>query len=139
MAVAAVLPRVRTIVICDDVTPSPIEENVFTLEGVRQHLVVRSFPWRASLSVFLLLSSPRKGKYPGAVRVVNQRTNKAIRVAEFRASFDEDNRLLPLYVEVSGCIFPEAGWYDFQIYLSTRNGSESLKGEHPFALLADEE
>jgi hypothetical protein len=45
MAVAAVTPRVRTIVICDDVATSPTEEGVFTLEGVRQHLEAASFPW----------------------------------------------------------------------------------------------
>ena len=44
MAVAAVTPRVRTIVICDDVSASLTENGVFTLEGVRLHLEAASFP-----------------------------------------------------------------------------------------------
>ena len=73
MAVTAVTPRVRTIVICDEVVASLTEEGVFTLEGVRQHLVAASFPWRAAFSVFLLLSSPRKGEYAGKILVVHER------------------------------------------------------------------
>ena len=71
MAVAVVTPRVRTIVICDDVTASLTENGVFTLEGVRNHLEAASSPWRASLHLFLLLSNPRKGIFPGKILVVN--------------------------------------------------------------------
>jgi hypothetical protein len=35
MAVVAVTPRIRTIVICDDVSASLTEDGVFTLEGTR--------------------------------------------------------------------------------------------------------
>jgi hypothetical protein len=79
MAVAAVTPRVRTIVICDGISASLAESGVFTLEGVRLHLEASSFPCPAALHLFLLLSSPRKGKYPGKVLVVNERTEKPIR------------------------------------------------------------
>jgi hypothetical protein len=53
MAVAAVTPRVRTIVIrtiviCDDVSASLTENGVFTLEGVRLHMQATSFPYRAT-------------------------------------------------------------------------------------------
>jgi hypothetical protein len=61
VAVAAVTPRVRTIVICDDAVASPTEGDVFTLEGVRVRLQAERFPWRVGLNVYLLLSSPRKG------------------------------------------------------------------------------
>jgi hypothetical protein len=116
MAVAAVTPRVRTVVICDDVAPSPTEHGVFTLEGVRQHLNAARFPWRAALSLCLLLSSPRKDKYSGKVLIVNERNDRRIRYAKFLATFQEDNELLPLYVEVGDCVFPEAGHYNFEIY-----------------------
>ena len=139
MAVAAVTPRVRTIVICDDVAASLTEDGVFTLEGVRYHLEARSFPWRAALNLFLLLSSPRKGNYSGKILIVNERSDKAIRYVKFLATFQEDNELLPLYVEVGDCVFPEAGRYNFEIYFSARGGGEALKGEHPFAVLAHEE
>src|SRR5262245_43276677 len=103
MAVAAVTPRVRTVVICDGVSASLTEDGVFTLEGVRFHLEAASFPCRAALSLFLLLSSPRKGKYPGKVLVVNQRTDRPIRYVKFVATFPEDYQLLPLYVAVGEC------------------------------------
>ncbi len=53
-------------------------------------------------------------------------------------SFEEDNELLPLYVDVGECVFADAGAYSFEIYFSARDGSDALKGEHPFTVLADE-
>jgi hypothetical protein len=138
MAVAAVTPRVRTIVICDDVSVSLTEDGVFTLEGVRLHMAVASFPCRASLSLFMLLSSPRKGRYSGKILVVNERSDTPIRYVKFLAMFEEDNELLPLYVEVGDCMFPEAGLYSFEIYFSARDGGEALKGEHPFTVFSHE-
>ena len=87
MAVAAVTPRVRTIVICDNVSASLTENGVFTLEGVRLHLEASSFPCRAALSLFLLLSSPRKGRYSGKILVVNERSDRPIRYVKFLARF----------------------------------------------------
>lgn len=131
-------PRVRTIVICDDVSESLTEDGVFTLEGVRQRLEAASFPWRAALSLYLLLSSPRKGAYSGKIIVVNQQTDRAIRYMKFLARFEENNELLPLYVDIGNCVFPEAGQFSFEIYFSTRDGGEALKGEHPFRVLSRE-
>lgn len=139
MAVAAVTPRVRTIVICDGVSASLTENGVFTLEGVRLHLEAAAFLCRAALSLFLLLSSPRKGTYAGKILVVNARNDKPIRYVKFRATFQQDNELLPLYVAVGECVFPEAGLDSFEIYFSARNGGEALKGEHPFTVLSREE
>jgi hypothetical protein len=138
MAVAAVTPRVRTIVICDEVVPSLTERGVFTLEGVRQHLEAASFPWRAAFSVFLLLSSARKGKYAGKILVVNDRDDRALRYVKFSPSFREDNELLPLYVDIPDCVFPEAGRYNFAVFFSAPDG-EALKGEHPFTVFGHEE
>ncbi len=139
MAVAVVTPRVRTIVICDEVAASRTEEGVFILKGVRQYLRVPSFPWRAALRLFLLLSSPRKGRYPGKVLIVNERNDRPIRYVKFSAAFEEDNELLPLDVDMGGCVFPESGHYNFEVYFSARGGREVLKGEHPFTLLSHEE
>src|SRR5579862_9570018 len=98
MAAAAVTPRVRTIVVCDDVVASLTENGVFTLEGVRQRLEVESCPCRAAVSVFLLLSCPRKGKYAGKILIINERNDKLIRYVKFVATFRENNELLPTYV-----------------------------------------
>jgi hypothetical protein len=139
VAVAAVTPRVRTIVICDEVLASPIEDGVFTLEGVRQHLQAELFPWPSSLSLFLLLSCPRKGKYPGKILIVNERNDKPIRYVKFLATFEQNNELLPLNIEIDHCVFPEAGQYVFEIYFSLPHGGEALKGEHPFTIFSNQE
>jgi hypothetical protein len=139
MAVAAVTPRVRTIILCDDVSASLTESGLFTLQGVRLQLEAAFFPCRAALILFLLLSSPRKGKYAGKILVVNQQSERPIRYVKFVATFQDDNELLPLYVEVGECLFPEAGLYSFEIYFSARNGGEALKGEHPFPVHSREE
>jgi hypothetical protein len=137
MPVAAVTPRVRTIVICDDVAASEIEHGVFTLEGVRHQLVAESFPLRSALNRYLL-SSARKGRYSGTVLLVNEGTDRVVRQLEFVARFDHDNVLLPMYLELGRCVFPEAGAYRFEIYFSAR-GHEVLKGEYPFHVLSSEE
>jgi hypothetical protein len=139
MSVAAVTPRVRTIVICDDVVASRTEDSVFTLKRVRQHLEAASFPMRAQLRVYLLLSSPRKGRYPGKVLIINERNDRRIRYAKFVAEFEEDNDLLPGYVNIDNCVFPEAGRYNFEVYFTVHDGGEVLKGEHPFKVLSQEE
>jgi hypothetical protein len=139
MAIAAVTPRVRTLVICDDVAASPTEDDVFTLEGVRLHLDANSFPWRAGLSLFLHLSCPRKGKYPGRILLVNDRSDRTIRYLRFLATFAEDNELLPLYVDIGECVFPEPGSYTFQVYFSARGSAEALKAEYSLSVRWHEE
>ena len=136
MTVAAITPRVRTILICDAASASRTEDRVFNLKGVRQHLEAASFPWRATLRVFLLLSSPRKGKYAGKVLLVNERNDRVIRYGKFLAEFGADNDLSPLYVNMSECVFPEASHYRFAVYLTAQDGDEALKGEHPFTVLS---
>ena len=59
------------------------------------------------INLFLLLSSPRKGKYSGKILVVNQRTDKALRYVKFVAEFHEDNELLPLYVDIGDAFSPK--------------------------------
>jgi len=139
MAIAAVTPRIRTIILCDDVSASLTENGLFTLQGVRLQLEAASFPCRAALILFLLLSSLRKGRFPGKILVVNEQSDRPIRYVKFVATFQADNELLPLYVEVGECLFPEAGVYSFEIYFSARNGGEALKGEYPFTVLSLEE
>lgn len=139
MTVAAVTPRVRTIVICDDVVTSPTEGEVFTLEGVRVRVRAEAFPWHAALSVYLLLSSAREGKYQGKILVINDRSDKPIRYIRFLANFEDDHELLPFYIELGECVFPESGAYRFAVHFSGRGGGEAQKGEHPFVILPPEE
>jgi hypothetical protein len=71
--------------------------------------------------------------------IVNERNDRPIRYAKFVASLQEDNELLPLYVALGDCVFPEAGLYSFAVYFAPRGGRETLKGEHPFTVIAHEE
>jgi hypothetical protein len=139
MAAAAVTPRVRTIIICDDISASETEEGVFNLEGVRQRLYAESFPWRAELSVLLLLSSARKGRYPGRLVIVRDRDERVIRYLNFLTAFQGDNELLFVPLEIGSCVFPAPGPHTFRVSFTSQRGEEALKGEHPFAVLSDEE
>ena len=61
---AALTPRVRTLVVCDGIRASRIEENVFHLRGARLHVSAPRFPARRRLRLFVVLSSPRPAYYP---------------------------------------------------------------------------
>jgi len=139
MAVAAVTPRVRSIIICDNLFTSTTAEDVFTLEGVRLNMWADSLPLRAELSFFMILSNARKGSYHGKILIVNQQTDKLTRYVKFLATFDEANDLVPLYVDLGECVFSIAGPYRFEVYFSAQGGGEALKGELPFNVLPYEE
>lgn len=139
MDLAALTPRVRILVVCDDVLTSETEAGVFNLEGVRQHLTVRSVPIAAPLNLFLLLSNPRHGTYEGKVLVVHDGTDRTVRYVRFAVAFQEDNEVLPLWLDLGVCEFPEPGSYTFQVWFSSPQGGDALKGELPFHIVQDEE
>jgi hypothetical protein len=138
MAVVALTPRVRTIVVCDDISASMTEDRVFTLEGVRFEILAPALPCRTSLFLFLALSSPRKGVFPGRILLIDEQNEKALRYIKFAAEFEEDNQLMPYAVDLGACDFPSDGLYRFEVYFSIR-GAEALKGEHPITVICDEE
>jgi len=131
-------PRVRTIVLCDDVSASLTEDRVFTLQGVRFEFVMPHLPIRKRLCLFLALSSARKGVFPGYIVVINERTEKSLRYLKLVAEFQEDNQLLPYAIELGDCDFPNDGFYRFEVYFSIR-GAEALKGEHSLEIIAEED
>ena len=134
----ALTPRVRTIVVCDDVSASLTENRVFTLEGVRFEILVPALPCRAPLHVFLVLSSPRKGIFPGKILLVNERDEKLVRYAKFVAEFEHENQLVPHGIDIGDVVFPNSGQYRFEVYFAMR-GTEVLKGEHPLTIISDED
>ena len=134
MSAAALTPRVRILVLCDEVFESEIEQGVFTLEGVRQHLTGGPFPWRAPLSLFLVLFSARKGVYRGNAVIARVSTDKCLRYSKFQVEFDEDNQVLPLCVNLGWCEFPGAGLYTVQVWFYQEQGMDVLKGELPFSV-----
>jgi hypothetical protein len=139
MSAAALTPRVRSMVLCDDVTAHETEDGVFNLQGVRAHLIAESFPYRAELHLFLLLSSPQQGIFGGKVLAVDDSNDKSVRYVKFPAVFERVSELLPLDVEIGPCVFPQAGQYTFQVFFQSKTKDEALKGEMPFHVLQYEE
>jgi hypothetical protein len=123
-------------ILCDEATASAVEEGVFNLEGVRAHRYAESFPWRAELNLFLLLSSTQKGTHEGKVLVIDEQEDTCLRYVKFPAAFQEANELVPLYVEIGECVFPAPGRYTFQVYFQSKKGGEALKGELTFRVLS---
>src|SRR5262245_41338188 len=116
MSAAALTPRVRNLVVCDEATRSEIEDEVFTLEGVRYGFGAESFPCVRDLDVYLLLSHPRGGQFAGEVRLVPFDEAKLIRMTKFTADFDVSPGIRALTVDLANCAFPEAETNMIQIY-----------------------
>jgi hypothetical protein len=121
------------------VIESETESGVFTLVGARQQLVGGAFPLRWSLSVFLVLSCPRKGAYQGNVVIVQAQTDKSLRYLKFQVEFNENHQVLPLAMDLGECEFPEPGLHLVQLWFSPRQGPDVLKAELSFAVLDNEE
>ncbi len=140
MAAAAITPRVRILALCDEVLPSDLEIDVFTLEAVRQHVIAERFPWLCRLCVYLLLSSARKGNYPSKLLVVdnNHPERRVVRYLKHSVVFREDNEHLAHILAIENIAFPQAGHYTFEVWFEARDGTEALKGEHPFRVLENE-
>src|SRR5262249_48616057 len=136
MAAAALTPRVRTMVICDGVRESKMEVDVFHLKGVRRRIVANGFPFvPRRLWLFLVMSSLRSGEFPGYIRVINDRTEKAAFYAHLvpRPVFDGNDYCEARYS--IRCRFPEEGRYTAQIWFYQQHGIDVLKGELPFTVV----
>jgi hypothetical protein len=133
-AAVALTPRVRMMAICDDVRESILEADVFDLDGVRQSIDAPAFPFvPLQLWLFLVLSSPRAGSFPGYIRIVNDRTEKAVFFGHLDPypAFDADAGTAPACAPIR-CAFPEDGTYSVQVWFFREEGSDVLKGEMPF-------
>ncbi len=139
MAAAALTPRVRSMVVCDDATASDIEVGVYTLQGVRQRLVSDVLPCRRDLDVFLLLSCPRRGTHRGWIRVAAYPSDTAVRMESFKARFTTENELLAVIVSVDNCLFSSTGDFVFEVWFEAGNAEPVQTGEQPFAVLQAEE
>jgi hypothetical protein len=136
MAAAALTPRVRLATVCNRVRESLTEAGVYHLRGVRQRIAAPAFPFAAfRLWLFLVLSSPRPGTYPGYVRVVDEGSDKAIFFAHLapHPSFESGNESLAATARLR-CSFPHAGDYTVQVWFYQEQGSDVLKTELPFVV-----
>jgi hypothetical protein len=130
---------VRTLVVCDSVRTSKVEENVFHLRGTRYHIRAASFPMQRRPWLFLILSSPRPGRFSGDVKVIDDSTDRTIYYGRIEPPprFPADGDLLPLVLPVT-VGFPQAGRYIVQIWFFQENSADVLKMEQSFDVLERE-
>lgn len=131
---AALTPRVRILAVCDEAHTSRFEIGVCSLEGVRFELRAPTFPFRRSLSVYMLLSSPREGVFPCKVKVIDVAETLLVSEKPIRVAFDEENEPVPLVVDCPECAFPAPGIYVVQVLFTGQDGVEVLKGEQTLRL-----
>jgi hypothetical protein len=126
---AATVPRVRTMVICDEAVSSEIEAEVHTLENVRLHLVVDSYPHLRWLTVYLVFSHYRTGTYTGEVRLMRESARAKMVVQQFRVDFTSGTDRVAMYVEMGECRFPASGHYAFEVWFFDEESLEVQKGD----------
>ena len=117
MAAVGLTPRVRIMAICDRVRESKIETGVFHLKGVRQAMTADVFPFvPARLWLFVVLSSPRAGEFPGYVRVVDDDNDRVVFHGHLTPPpvFWPDGGLWVIGYPVR-CRFPKEGNYSAQV------------------------
>ena len=139
MAAAALTPRVRIMAICDGVRESKLETGVFHLKGVRQAMTADAFPFvPARLWLFVVLSSPRAGEFPGYVRVVDDDTDRVIFHGHLTPppAFGTNGGLWIIGYPLR-CRFSQEGKYSVQVWFFQEQGSDVLKGELPFAVVME--
>lgn len=136
---AALTPRVRNLVVCDGVRASRAEESVFHLLGTRYHLRADFFPLRRRLRLFLILSSPRPGRFPGYVKVIDDSNDRTVYYGQIDPSprFPAGADLLPVVLPVT-VRSPQAGRYTLQVWFFQETAADVLKLEQPFDVLERE-
>ncbi len=136
---AALAPRVQTLVICGGIRVSRTEENVFHLRGARSHVLAAELPVHRRLRLFLILSSPRPGRFPGYVKVIDDATDQAVFYGPVDPApvFPEAEDLLPLDLPIRAR-FPRAGRYTVQVWFFQEAGADILKMEQPFHVVKHE-
>jgi hypothetical protein len=136
---AALMPRVRTLVICDGIRASNVEEYVFHLRGARYQVVASSFPIRRPLRLYCILSSPRPGRFPGYIKIMNDQTDRAVFYGQIEPTplFEDTWDLLPLDLPVQAR-FPQAGLYIVQVWFFQDTAADVLKMEQPLYVLQTE-
>jgi len=139
MAAAVLTPRVRLATVCNRPRESPSEAGVYHLRGVRQRITASVLPYSPRwLWLFLVLSSPRPGTYPGYVRVMNDATDKAILFAHLapHPRFEAGEDTLAAAARLR-CSFPQEGRYTVQLWFYQEHGSDVLKAEVPFSVIKE--
>ena len=128
MSVATV-PRVRTMVICDEAVSSEIEAEVHTLENVRLRIEADSYPHFRHFCVYLIFSHYEAGIFEGEVRFVRESSKATMDAQTFTLQFNPGIDRIAMYVETSECRFPASGEYTFQVWFLDEDSNEVQKGD----------
>jgi hypothetical protein len=136
---AALTPRVRVLLICDGIRESEVEEGVFHLRGARSYMRADSLPLRRRLRLFLVLSSPRPGRFPAYVKVIDEQADRTVYYGAIDPApqFDGDTDVLPLHQTIR-IRFPQAGRYRLEIWFFQETDPDVLKMEQSFDVLRRE-
>ena len=92
----------------------------------------------AGLWLFLVLSSPRPGTYPGSVRVIDEATDKAVYFAHLapHPQFEAGADTLAAAARMR-CSFPRPGRYTVQVWFYHAQGGDVLKAELPVSVVPE--
>jgi hypothetical protein len=122
-----VLPRVHAMILCDDIERVPDEENAFNLLGVRTEIQAASFPHvHPQLCAYLQVTG-HAGTVSGVVTAVNARTDEELfRAPTPQILLRDPLTVVPVFVRIQDCEFPEAGIYYIQVYLDQKLVCERL-------------
>ena len=138
MSMAMLTPGIRAILFCDEVLLSDLEDAVFNLEGLRQQVLVESFPHWHSLNVFLSMAYQRGGTFRGSISLIQDETGEVIGEEDFEVNLDSDDDGIFLPVELGSCIFPEPGSYTGEVYFHSDDGRRVQKGERKLLIIQRE-
>lgn len=89
--------------------------------------------------MFLVLSSPRAGRFPSYVKVVHDPTDLTVFYGQVDPVpvFPETDDLLPLDLPIR-VRFPRPGVYTVQVWFFQESGPDVLKMEQPFHVVLHE-
>jgi hypothetical protein len=141
MSSAALTPRVRVMLACEKILARGFTDDVFDLKGIHYALRTLRFPFVATrLWLFLVLSSPRPGRFPGTVRVIHDRSDRTVFEADLNpvSEFPGDQAFHFATLRLR-CRFREPGRYTIQLSFSHKMSTDVVKGEMPFYVLEEGE
>ncbi len=119
MADGSVFARVHVLVLCDEVEELSGEEELFNLNGVRTQVRARSFPYfHPELCVFFQVAG-HEGIASGHLALVQAANDTEV----FQVPIDTFHlsgplQVIPRWLELRACEFPEPGIYWFQVVLN---------------------
>ncbi len=122
-----VLPRVHVMLLCDEIVPVADEEGVYNLLGARTHIVAPAFPYVHPQLIVYLQVTGHEGTVSGVMEVVHARTDESL-FQQLTPTIPLHGPLevVPVWVVMEDCEFPEAGIYYCQIYFDGKLLCERL-------------